>query len=55
MGVDKDLIIKKFTTQLPVRFQLASGDIQLNGVVLEVDNDGKALGIRRIQTIMESY
>ncbi|MDD2497628.1 MAG: TIGR00282 family metallophosphoesterase [Desulfitobacteriaceae bacterium] len=55
LGVDKDLIIKKFTTQLPVRFEVASGDIQLNGVVLDVADNGKTFGIQRIQSIMECF
>lgn len=55
LGVDKDLVIKKFRTQLPVRFEVANGDIQLNAVIIEVNEDGKATEIFPLQTILESY
>ncbi|WP_366921757.1 TIGR00282 family metallophosphoesterase [Metallumcola ferriviriculae] len=37
LGVDKDLVIKKFTGQLPVRFEVANGPCQFNAVIVEVD------------------
>lgn len=55
LGIDKDLIIKKFTTQLPVRFEIAAGDIQLNGVVLDIDQSGRVSSIQRVQSILECY
>lgn len=55
LGVDKDLIIKKFTTQMPVKFEIARGDIQLNAVVLEFNEQGKAVSIDPMQTILESF
>lgn len=45
LGVDKNLIIKKMTTQIPVRFEPAGGDIQFNGIILEIAADGKAENI----------
>ena len=54
LGVDKDLVIKKFLSQMPVRFELAEGDIQLNGVIIDVAANGRATGITPIQTILES-
>ncbi|HHZ16988.1 MAG TPA: TIGR00282 family metallophosphoesterase [Clostridia bacterium] len=53
LGVDKDLIIKKFLSQLPVRFEVADGDLQFNGVSLQIDEKtGKCLQINRIQEII---
>ncbi|MDA8227895.1 MAG: TIGR00282 family metallophosphoesterase [Desulfitobacterium hafniense] len=50
LGVKKEVIINKFITQMPVKFELASGPIQLNGVVLEVDEKtGKCQSIIPIQ------
>ncbi|MGI5891333.1 MAG: TIGR00282 family metallophosphoesterase [Bacillota bacterium] len=42
LGVDKDIIIKKMLTQMPQRFEPARGDLQFNGVVIELGEDGKA-------------
>jgi len=55
LGVDKDLVIKKFISQLPVRFEVAHGDIQLAAVVLEIGEDGQAISITPIQTVLESF
>lgn len=43
-------VLKKFITAIPTRFEVASDDIQLHGVVLEIDQtSGKAKSILRIQ------
>jgi metallophosphoesterase (TIGR00282 family) len=55
LGVNKDLIIKKFVTQLPVRFEVAGGDIQLNAVIIDISANGRASKIIPFQTILESY
>ncbi|SMB96265.1 hypothetical protein SAMN00017405_1489 [Desulfonispora thiosulfatigenes DSM 11270] len=50
LGVKRDLAIQKFLTQMPVRFEMANGKGQLNGVVLTIDPlTGKAKSIERIQ------
>lgn len=54
LGVDKDLVIKKFTTQMPVRFEVARGDIQFNAVILELNNKGQTISIFPFQSIQES-
>jgi len=54
LGVDKDLVIKKFTTHMPVRFEVARGDIQLNAVILEFNDKGQAVSIYPFQSIQES-
>lgn len=48
LGMDKDIIVKKFTTGMPVRFEIATGDLQFNAVVFEVDANGRALSIETI-------
>jgi len=54
LGVDKDIVIQKFTTLLPVRFEVAKGKAQFNGIVFEVDNNsGKAISIERINFTLE--
>ena len=37
LGVKKDIILRRFTTQLPERFELASGDCKLNCAVFDID------------------
>lgn len=40
IGMDKEGIIKKFLNGLPARFDVASGDVQMNCVLVETDDDG---------------
>lgn len=50
IGSNKDIIIKRFLTQLPMRMEVAAGLYQFNGVIIEIDeNSGEALSIERIQ------
>lgn len=44
LGMDNDVILRKFQTCLPQRFELAKGPCMLNGVVIELDR-GKCLSI----------
>ncbi|MDF2946052.1 MAG: metallophosphoesterase [Bacillales bacterium] len=49
LGVEKEAVIKKFITGLPVRFEPATGSRQLSGVFIELDkNNGLAKNIKRI-------
>jgi 2',3'-cyclic-nucleotide 2'-phosphodiesterase len=49
IGVDKDIIIRRFLTQLPVRMEAARNGAELHGVVVEVDETtGRATAIRRV-------
>ncbi|MDD2220399.1 MAG: TIGR00282 family metallophosphoesterase [Clostridia bacterium] len=38
LGVEKDIIIKRFLTGRPERFEPARGDLQFNGVIISFDN-----------------
>ncbi|SFR01906.1 hypothetical protein SAMN05660706_10784 [Desulfoscipio geothermicus DSM 3669] len=50
IGVKKELVIEKFLTQMPRKFEVASGLYQFNAVVIDVDQEsGRALNIKRIQ------
>jgi len=43
-------VLERFLTSIPVRFEVAEGNIQLHGVVVDVDEDtGKARSIVRVQ------
>lgn len=49
IGMDRQVIMQRFLSQLPQKFKVASQNIQLQGVVLDVDRDGKCREIIRIQ------
>jgi calcineurin-like phosphoesterase len=50
IGVKKDEAITKFLTQMPKRFETATGPAILCGAVVEIDGaTGRATAIRRIR------
>jgi metallophosphoesterase (TIGR00282 family) len=54
IGMARDAILERFLTQLPTRFEVAPGPVQLNAVVIEVGGDGRAVSIERLQMVAES-
>jgi 2',3'-cyclic-nucleotide 2'-phosphodiesterase len=40
IGMDRAAMIKKFLDALPARFEVAQGDVQMNAVVIETDDEG---------------
>jgi hypothetical protein len=42
LGIKPDIIVRKFLTQMPARFEVAEGEAQINGVLITVD-DGTGL------------
>jgi len=51
IGMDRDAILQRFLLQLPVRFEVASGAVQFNAVLVEADASGRATSIRRIHEV----
>lgn len=50
IGQKKEKIIERYLTGMPTRFEVATSDIQLQGVVLDIDEKtGKARSIERLQ------
>ena len=50
IGIEKETVIAGFLSQLPRKFEVASENVVLQGVVLDVDEDsGKGQAIRRIR------
>nr|AEQ20609.1 metallophosphoesterase [uncultured bacterium CSLF43] len=48
IGVEKDIILRRFLTALPVRMEAAKHGVELHAVIVEVDEKtGKATGARR--------
>jgi len=49
IGVQKELVIGRFLNGMPVRFEPATGDVRLCGVVIDCDeSSGKARSIERL-------
>jgi 2',3'-cyclic-nucleotide 2'-phosphodiesterase len=53
IGVRTDLVLRRFTTQLPIRFEPAEGDVRMEGVVFECDADGRATSIEAFRLLDE--
>lgn len=50
IGVKKELIISRFITQMPTKFEIAEGKAMLSAVLVEADcSTGQALSVMRIQ------
>jgi len=52
LGMEKERVISKFTSQMPVRFEVAKGPVEINGILVDIDvNTGKAIKIKRIKEL----
>lgn len=50
IGIEKEIVIEGFLSQLPRRFDVAKDNVVLQGALVEVDETtGKARGIRRVR------
>jgi metallophosphoesterase (TIGR00282 family) len=45
IGVRTDLVLRRFTTQLPIRFEPAEGDVRIEGALFECNAEGRATSI----------
>ena len=48
IGVEKELAVRRFTTMMPVKFETATDDPWLNGVLIDAGDDGRATSIEQI-------
>lgn len=49
IGINKEVIIERFLTQMPNKFDLAKNDIRMQGVIIDIDAEsGKAKAIERV-------
>lgn len=49
LGMRTDIILERFRTGMPVRFQVAEGSVQFNSVLVDVDGQtGRARSIERV-------
>jgi metallophosphoesterase (TIGR00282 family) len=49
IGMDREGIVRKFLDGLPARFEVASGDVQMNCVLVETDDDGSRNAAGRLR------
>lgn len=55
IGVKKEQALERFLSGIPHRFEVASGPIQVDAVVVDIDpQTGKAKSIERIQRLLEN-
>jgi metallophosphoesterase (TIGR00282 family) len=48
IGVDKEIILRRFLTSMPIRMEAAKGKVELHSVIIDVDEStGQATSIRR--------
>ena len=49
IGVKKEIVLKRYLTQMPMEFEVAMDDLFLSGVIVDIDEaSGKARDIKRI-------
>lgn len=49
IGVEAELAIRQMRTSMPVRFETASGDVRIEGVLVECDEKGRATSCEAIR------
>jgi 2',3'-cyclic-nucleotide 2'-phosphodiesterase len=49
IGVQADLAIRQMRTGMPVRFETASGDVRIEGALIECDADGRATSCESVR------
>ncbi|MDH3226520.1 MAG: YmdB family metallophosphoesterase, partial [Thermoleophilia bacterium] len=53
IGVASEIILNRFLTGAPGRFEVAEGDVRVQGAVIDADERGRATAIRRIDLPLE--
>ncbi|MCX5851131.1 MAG: TIGR00282 family metallophosphoesterase [Deltaproteobacteria bacterium] len=54
LGISKDIAVGKFLSMMPVKFDVAKGDVWLQGVILDIDGkSGRTRAIERVNIEMK--
>jgi metallophosphoesterase (TIGR00282 family) len=53
IGIRKDSIMQRFLLQIPNKFDIAKGDVRLQGVIVEIAPDGRAIGLERLNISLQ--
>lgn len=55
IGIKKDTIIKRFLSQVPMKYDVAKDNVWMQGVVIDIDeSSGKSLSIERVNIKMNN-
>jgi len=54
LGLSASAVIERYISKVPNKFELAEGPVCLHGVVVEVDDMGRAISIERVEQCEES-
>ncbi|MEW6659038.1 MAG: TIGR00282 family metallophosphoesterase [Thermodesulfobacteriota bacterium] len=54
IGMKREIILERFLSQLPQPFKVATQNIQLQGVILKIDAQGRCLEISRVHLPLKS-
>lgn len=54
LGLEIDGILERFTRQMPVKSIIADGDLQFNGLLLDLDAQGKAQSLETLNIVHSS-
>jgi len=50
IGMDRAAMVKRFLASMPTKFEVAIGDVRINGVLADVDEStGRAHSITRVR------
>ena len=52
IGTDVQAVLEGFLTQMPKRFTVPQGPVQFNSVLVDLDDDGRAIDIQRIDRFL---
>ncbi len=52
IGTDVESVLEGFLTQMPKRFSVPQGPVQFNSVLVDLDDDGRASDIQRIDRVL---
>lgn len=53
IGIRKESILQRFLLQMPNKFDVAKGDVRLQGVIVEAASDGRAVGVERLSACLD--
>jgi calcineurin-like phosphoesterase len=53
IGVQAELAIRAMRTGMPVRFETASGDVRIEGVLVECGPDGRATSCEAVRVSVQ--
>lgn len=53
LGADKEIAIKRFLTQMGQKLEVAEGPVEVNAIIVETDNQGKAQKIKQLQEVID--